>query len=88
MFPLLTERQESILGLVVRHYMRRATLSDTSKLVKQSGLDVSSATVRNELAALGDMGYLAQLHTSAGRIPTEWAIATLSRSYWASFACQ
>jgi heat-inducible transcriptional repressor len=40
-------------------------------LVEQYDLDVSSATVRHELAALDEMGYLVQLHTSAGRIPTE-----------------
>jgi heat-inducible transcriptional repressor len=40
-------------------------------LVEAFDLDYSSATVRNELAMLGDLGYLAQLHTSAGRLPTE-----------------
>lgn len=40
-------------------------------LVKRYGLDVSSATVRNELAALSELGYIQQFHTSAGRVPTE-----------------
>jgi heat-inducible transcriptional repressor len=39
--------------------------------VEKYGLDVSSATVRNEMAVLDSLGYLTQLHTSAGRIPTE-----------------
>jgi heat-inducible transcriptional repressor len=71
MLDPLSERQESILGMVVRSYIESGTPVGSKTLVEQGDLDVSSATVRNELAALGDMGYLAQLHTSAGRIPTE-----------------
>jgi heat-inducible transcriptional repressor len=71
MFRPLTDRQELILGLVVRHFIETGIPIGSSTLVNQYDLGVSSATVRNELAALGEMGYLAQLHTSAGRIPTE-----------------
>lgn len=71
MFEQLTERQEKILGLVVRNYIESGQPVGSKTLVDQYGLDVSSATVRNELAALDEMGYLVQLHTSAGRIPTE-----------------
>ncbi len=71
MFDSLTERQEKILGLVVRYYIETGAPIGSSTLVKQHELDVSSATVRNELSALGEMGYLMQLHTSAGRIPSE-----------------
>ena len=71
MFESLTERQEKILDLVVRYYIETGQPVGSKTLVNQYDLDVSSATVRNELAVLGDMGYLVQLHTSAGRIPTE-----------------
>jgi heat-inducible transcriptional repressor len=71
MLENLTERQEKILGLVVRNYIETGQPVGSKTLVDQYDLDVSSATVRNELAALDEMGYLVQLHTSAGRIPTE-----------------
>ncbi len=71
MFPHLTDRQELILGFVVRHFIETGVPIGSSTLVNQFDMGVSSATVRNELAALGEMGYLTQLHTSAGRIPTE-----------------
>lgn len=71
MIDNLTERQEYILGLVVRSYIETGQPVGSKTLVEQFNLDVSSATVRNELAVLDELGYLAQLHTSAGRIPTE-----------------
>jgi len=71
MFTPLTERQQQILGMVVRSYIETGMPVGSKSLVERYGLEISSATVRNELAALGELGYLAQLHTSAGRIPTE-----------------
>lgn len=71
MFQSLTERQEKILGYVVRSFIETGVPVGSMTLVEQYDLDVSSATVRNEMATLGDLGYLAQMHTSAGRIPTE-----------------
>jgi heat-inducible transcriptional repressor len=67
----LTDRQKMILTLVVHEYTRSATPVGSQSLVEQYHLELSSATVRNELAALTDMGYLRQPHTSAGRSPTE-----------------
>jgi len=67
----LTERQKSILMLVIRDYIETAQPVGSNALVKRYHLDLSSATVRNELAALDEMGYLRQPHTSAGRVPTE-----------------
>ncbi len=67
----LTERQQSILGFVVRDYIRSAHPIGSRTVVERSHLDVSSATVRNEMAFLEDMGLLTHPHTSAGRIPTE-----------------
>ncbi|MCZ7674025.1 MAG: heat-inducible transcriptional repressor HrcA [Chloroflexi bacterium] len=51
--------------------MKRGMPVGSKTLVDRFGIPISSATVRNELAVLGEMGYLAQLHTSAGRTPTE-----------------
>lgn len=67
----LTDRQEYILGLMVRSYIETGSPVGSQTLVEDYGLQVSSATVRNELSVLDDLGYLQQLHTSAGRIPTE-----------------
>ena len=67
----LTERQKTILMLVIRDYIETAQPVGSNALVKRYHLDLSSATVRNELAALDEMGYLRQPHTSAGRVPTE-----------------
>ncbi len=67
----LTERQKTILMLVIRDYIETAQPVGSNALVKRYHLDLSSATVRNELSALDEMGYLGQPHTSAGRIPTE-----------------
>jgi heat-inducible transcriptional repressor len=67
----LTERQKTILMLVIRDYIETAAPVGSNALVKRYHLDLSSATVRNEMAALDEMGYLRQPHTSAGRVPTE-----------------
>lgn len=67
----LTERQKLILALVIREYVDTTQPIGSNKLVEVYNLDFSSATVRNEMAALTDAGYLQQPHTSAGRAPTE-----------------
>ncbi|HEY1408223.1 MAG TPA: DeoR family transcriptional regulator, partial [Promineifilum sp.] len=67
----LTERQERLLAMVVRNYIETGRPVGSKTLVEEFGLDFSSATVRNDLAILGEQGYVAQMHTSAGRIPTE-----------------
>jgi heat-inducible transcriptional repressor len=67
----LTERQKLILALVIRDHIESAQPVGSRHLVDHYGLDISPATVRNEMSALTDAGYLRQLHTSAGRIPTE-----------------
>lgn len=68
--PQLTERQEKILALIVREYITRPEPVG-SKYLADSGLNVSSATIRNEMAMLEELGFLASPHTSAGRVPTE-----------------
>ncbi len=71
MFQSLTKRQEKILQIVVRNHIKFGLPIGSKTLVEDYDLGVSSATVRNELAALDENGYLRQPHTSAGRIPTE-----------------
>ena len=67
----LNERQRIILALIVRDYTETAEPVGSKRLVEHYKLDLSSATVRNEMAALTEMGYLRQPHPSAGRVPTE-----------------
>lgn len=67
----LTSRQKLILSLIIKEFTRTAQPVASNYLLTQYSLDLSSATVRNEMAALVDYGYLRQPHTSAGRIPTE-----------------
>lgn len=67
----LTERQKYLLNLLVHEHIRTAAPVASQHLVEHYHLDMSSATVRNELVALTNMGYLRQPHTSAGRVPSE-----------------
>lgn len=67
----LSERQKMILMLVVRDYTETAQPIGSQHLVERYHLEMSSATIRNEMAALTEMGYLRQPHTSAGRVPSE-----------------
>ena len=67
----LTERQKLILALVIREYVDSVQPVGSKRLVDAYNLDFSSATIRNEMSALTEAGYLQQLHTSAGRTPTE-----------------
>ena len=67
----LTERRQFILKLVVQEFVATATPVASEALVRKYRLTFSSATVRNEMAALEELGYLTHLHTSAGRVPTD-----------------
>jgi heat-inducible transcriptional repressor len=69
--PQLGERQRDLLRAVIREYIASAQPVASAALVRRYRLDVSSATVRNELAALEDLGLLTHPHTSAGRVPTD-----------------
>lgn len=68
---MITERQQKILNLLVKEYLDRAEPISSQLLKKKSGLDISPATIRNDLQELTNLGYIAQPHTSAGRVPTE-----------------
>jgi heat-inducible transcriptional repressor len=67
----LTPRQAQLLDYIVRENVRTAGPTASRTLVERYGLDISPATVRNEMVRLEELGYLSQPHTSAGRLPTE-----------------
>src|SRR6187549_1893011 len=68
---MLDERKAAILRAVVEEYIETAQPVGSGHVAKAPGVSVSSATVRNDMAVLEQEGYLAQPHTSAGRVPTE-----------------
>ena len=67
----LTERQKTLLLLIIRDYIESAQPVGSKRLAEHYHINLSSATIRNEMGALTEMGYLRQPHTSAGRVPTE-----------------
>lgn len=67
----LAPRQQTILRAVIIEYVRAAEPVASEQLASKYELGVKSATVRNELAEMADLGYLEQPHTSAGRVPSE-----------------
>ena len=66
----LTARKKQILKIVVDSYVATAEPVGSKVIAQQMPGKISSATIRNDLADLVEMGYLEQPHTSAGRIPT------------------
>ena len=69
---VLDDRKAAILRAIVSHYVRFGEPVGSKTLVSGYGLSVSPATVRNEMMALEEAGFIYQPHTSAGRIPTDW----------------
>ena len=70
-FPDLDQRARDLLAAVIREHIATAEPVASAQLVRNYHLDVSPATVRNELAALEELGLLTHPHTSAGRVPTD-----------------
>jgi heat-inducible transcriptional repressor len=68
---MLDDRKTAILRAVVQEYITTAQPVGSGHVASASGVNVSSATVRNEMAVLEQEGYLIQPHTSAGRVPTD-----------------
>jgi len=68
---MLDERKATILRAVVTEYIETAQPVGSGHVARSTEVNVSSATVRNDMAALEAEGYLVQPHTSAGRVPTE-----------------
>lgn len=73
MFVELNERKQKILEAIIRNYMETGEPVGSRTVSKYTDLNLSSATIRNEMADLEEMGYILQPHTSAGRIPSDKA---------------
>src|SRR6266550_8347983 len=69
--PELGARKVAVLRAVVQEYVRSGEPVGSETIAERSGLGVSSATIRNEMSALEELGFLSHPHTSAGRIPTD-----------------
>ena len=67
----LDERKMKILQIIIKNYMETGEPVGSRTISKYSDLNLSSATIRNEMADLEEMGYIVQPHTSSGRIPTD-----------------
>ena len=67
----LTDRKKRILKAIIRTYMETGEPVGSRTISKDKDLNVSSATIRNEMSDLTEMGYIVQPHTSAGRIPSD-----------------
>lgn len=67
----LDERKKKILQAVIRNYLETGEPVGSRTISKYTDLNLSSATIRNEMADLEEMGYIFQPHTSAGRIPSD-----------------
>ncbi|MBT3413091.1 MAG: hypothetical protein HOJ15_02950 [Candidatus Jacksonbacteria bacterium] len=70
---MLTDRQKIILSNVLEEYIHTAQPVGSKVMVEKYLPSLSSATIRNEMAALEELGYISQPHTSAGRVPTTQA---------------
>lgn len=68
----LSDRTRRVLACLVKDYIDTGEPVASASLCRRAGLGVSSATIRNVLAQLEDMGYVRQPHTSAGRVPTDF----------------
>ena len=75
----LTERKLKILQAIISDYVRTAEPVGSRTISKKYDLGISPATIRNEMADLEEMGYLTHPHTSAGRVPSDMAIALRQR---------
>ncbi|MCK4507729.1 MAG: heat-inducible transcription repressor HrcA, partial [Desulfuromonadales bacterium] len=71
MADTLTDRSQKILEAIIEEYIATAQPVGSKALTRNLGIKLSPASVRNVMAELEELGYLASPHTSAGRIPTE-----------------
>ena len=67
----LDERKMKILQAIIRNYLETGEPVGSRTISKYTDLNLSSATIRNEMADLEELGYILQPHTSAGRIPSD-----------------
>jgi heat-inducible transcriptional repressor len=69
----LSDRARDVLHAIIREYISTGDPVGSQQLARTSGFEVSSATLRNVMADLEELGYLEKPHTSAGRVPTDRA---------------
>src|SRR5919198_3050206 len=69
--PQLESRKAAVLHAVIEEFIRTGEPVGSETVAERYGLNVSSATIRGEMAALEELGYLSHPHTSAGRLPTD-----------------
>ena len=67
----LDDRKLKILQAIIQNYLETGEPVGSRTISKYTDLNLSSATIRNEMSDLEDIGYIMQPHTSAGRIPTD-----------------
>ena len=67
----LDERKEKILNAIIQNYLETGEPVGSRTISKMSDLNLSSATIRNEMSDLEELGYIIQPHTSSGRIPSD-----------------
>ena len=67
----LDERKRKILKAIIQTYLETGEPVGSRTISKYTDLNLSSATIRNEMSDLEDLGYIVQPHTSAGRIPSD-----------------
>src|ERR1700735_4845245 len=68
---VLNERAQHLLRILIESYIRDGQPVGSRALSRESGLQLSSATIRNVMADLEELGFVSSPHTSAGRIPTD-----------------
>lgn len=69
---MLPPRRQKILAAIIEQYIETGEPVGSKALLQNAGLNVSSATIRNEMAELTSLGFISQPHTSAGRVPTQY----------------
>src|SRR5919107_3162310 len=67
----LSERAQQLLRVLIESYIREGQPVGSRVLSRDSGLNLSSATIRNVMADLEELGFVTSPHTSAGRVPTD-----------------
>ena len=73
MDSILTERQSKLLDFIIKEFVKTAKPVASDLIANKGNFDLSPATIRNEMYELEKAGYLEQLHTSGGRVPTDKA---------------
>ena len=71
MADVLDDRKKKVLKAIIKTYMETGEPVGSRTISKYTDLNVSSATIRNEMSDLTDMGYIVQTHTSSGRVPSD-----------------